>query len=281
MSDLPQVYLNEDYRDSFKVRLNQLKHVQGKKFSVHDMAETCSMQRTYLSKVLNKGAHLNDDQFFMAVEYLGFNDEEAEFLELSHAYQRSDLRRRKQALKKKLLEEQGRQLRTEKVIEADVIHPDSLTFSEYYLDPQIQLVHMFFTIKAYRRDPMAVQQQLNLDPEKFQEIIDKLVAMKLISYKNQRVENLKEQIFLSADSPIARPYHSLAKFSAAARISEIPESKSRKLSVVFSCTPKEYQEINQKLVELYKYMEEIVAPVEAPTQVYQLSYDLFPWTEGS
>ena len=65
-----------DYRKLLKEALLYKKSKFGQEFSFQAMSIACRLQKTYLSKVLNHHGNLDEDQVYLACQFLGFEEDE-------------------------------------------------------------------------------------------------------------------------------------------------------------------------------------------------------------
>lgn len=272
-------YINyDDYRFALKDRFFELKNIYGNHFNSSDLAGICGLQRTYFSKVINSRAHLNEDQLFEVLEYLKFNDKEKEYLTILSQSQKSQNAIRKELLAKDALSLRKKFLKfdndlvMEKVSTRDEI-------KDYFLDPFIQIVHIFCTIPKYAKNPERIRDTLELELLHWQNIINSLLSMKLIEINDNQIKVVKDSFFLASDDSLAKSYHILAKNNANFKLPKLNDSNKNSFSTVFSCSEKSWLKIRSLYKQTFLEMEKIVANDKNESGVYQLSFDLFPWTD--
>ncbi|MCB0385677.1 MAG: hypothetical protein KDD43_09805, partial [Bdellovibrionales bacterium] len=81
----------KDYREALKARQVFLKRSLGKAYNLSALSSGIQVQGPYLSKVFKGDADLNEDQLYLALRFLNFQNLEVEYLQSLHAYQRSHL----------------------------------------------------------------------------------------------------------------------------------------------------------------------------------------------
>lgn len=74
------IYKHIDYKILLKNSLETKKSSLGRAFTYESMAKACRIQKTYLSRVLNRDGDLSRDQLYRACEFLGFSAAEKEFV---------------------------------------------------------------------------------------------------------------------------------------------------------------------------------------------------------
>jgi hypothetical protein len=242
------------------------------------------MQKTYLSRAFHKeDVHFSSDQLFLACEFLRLGDDEREFLDLLHRYARTSVPKLKKQFEIKIREIQQNLLKTETYLAVDQTpEPELESFmSEYYLDLNLQLVHIFLTIDRFAHTPELIRKELGLEHEQFSELLRKLVNAGLIaeetSPKGQRFRVLKSSMHLKADSPYNPPYQALMRLHSTARARMTPPGQNYSYSVFFSADPDTRHAIQKNFMEWLESIRKKVQKSE-PTGVYQLCFDMTPWS---
>ncbi len=281
MSEVANLSLEKDYRVALRTRLHHLKHSLGKNFSTQNLAEECGVQRTYLSKVLNGGAHLNEDQLYAAMQFLKFSETENEYLNLLHQYQRSQQKNRKEILRKKIEEQRNGGVKADRHLSTKLLEKDQedVFFLKYFLTPHVQLVHMLLTIEEFQKNPSRIREVLEIEDSAFQEIIERLFQLQLISQQKDRMVAERQQVFLSSSSDLFEPYHLAAKTQALSRLKKLKREEKNSTSLLMTCSRESWLKVRSRFVEFMKEIEQVVVADENPTGVYQLSVDLFAWSE--
>jgi hypothetical protein len=248
------------------------------------LATACGMQKTYLSRALNRDdVHFSSDQLFLACEFLKLREEERTFLELLHRHSRTSVARLRQDLERKISEMRKNHVRTETYVTVEsVLTSKTQSFiNEYYLDPNMQLIHLFLTIERYAKSPELIQKQLGLDSQRFSHLLAKLVDFGLIAEETRRSGHryrvMNSSLHLPVDSPINRPYQALMRLQSSARASAASPDQSYSYSVFFSTDPETRKEIQIKFMEWLESIRKQVQRSE-PSDVYQLCFDLVDWS---
>ncbi len=272
------IFSTNDYRKVLHRQASQLKRGRGLEFNFGTIAKKCHIQSSYLSKVFKEESHLSGDQLFLLVEYLEFNGDEIEFIELLFKYQRSSLPHRRRRLKESIRAFREKKLRTEDHLSADIINSKSSLSEQYFLSPQLQLIHLLLGIKSFKEDQSLILNLLNISSQQYEVFLARLEAMNLIKRNGPKLSIVKNHFFLSKDSSITHAYHSLMKTNAFSRIDGLTKNQKYALSVLFNGTQENFDSIRNKFLNVLKEIEREVTTTSNPTEVYQLSIDLFPWT---
>jgi hypothetical protein len=266
-----------DYKKTLKARLLELKS-QNRFYSFQNLAHECRVQKTYLSKVFNDSkTHLSPDQLYLAMTFLGYSDQERDYLDVLYQWQRADLPARKSQLKKRLQEIQKQFLRTDLHVSALPTLVQSQALTDYYLDPETQLVHMFFSLDRYTRDAESLRKKLDLSEERFSQIITRLLQLQMITVEKKQYRVIQGNLHLASDSPLQAPYKNLLRLRSQEQIRKLGPDRAYNYSVIFTASTKDRDAIRREFLEFVKRFDKIVR--KAPNEdVFQLSFDLFDWS---
>lgn len=269
-------YEHDDYKDLLKVTLLERKATVGSGYTFQAMATACRVQKTYLSRVFNGDAHLNDDQVFLAAEYLGLTAEERRFTQLLHARDRSVVVRKKEGLEREIALVRRRHLMSESHLAAQTVAADAPELASYYLDPDLQLIHMYLTIERYARDASKLRVVLGYTDEELTRALAKLAGLGLIAIRDGRYVVMQPSVHLSPESPVFRPYRKLLRLRALDRADRAQGKSGYSFSVLFSADEATRQRVQARFLDFLKDIEQEVqaAPAE---EVYFLGFDLLRW----
>lgn len=273
------IFEEKSYKDALRSSLLLRKQNFGKTFNFQNMANACRVQKTYLSRVFNGDAHLNDDQLYLACEYLGFNEDETNYVSLLHQFERSVVVKKKDRLKKQILRIRANKLATENHLRAKPTQAESELMARYYLDPNLQLVHMFLGIARYRKQPDLIRDQLKISEEDFQSTLSTLQQMDLVSLENGSYQVKNEHLHLSQQSPIFSAYRKLLRLKAMERIDQLTSSDSYTFSVFFTASEDTKTMLQKKMLALLEQAEQEVREISEPEHVYQMNFDLLRWSK--
>jgi hypothetical protein len=270
------LYDHASYKEALKTVLLERREQLGKSYTFQNMAKACRVQKTYLSRVFNGDAHLNDDQLYLACTYLGLGEDEQHYLGLLHQHERSIVAGKKGKLSSQI--ELVRRRRHDSQIKAAPLESSTPHHADFYLDPAMQLVHIFLTIPRYRNDIGKIKAALHLNADDLASTLTKLQRLGLIAYRDGRYEVVRDSIHLPPDSPVYKAGRALLRLRAMDKIDRLPPAETFNFSVVFSATETVRARIQMRFQEFLKSVEDEVkaAPAE---EVYQMSFDLFGWSK--
>ena len=77
---------------------------------------------------------------------------------------------------------------------------------------------------------------------------------------------------------ICRPHQVLMRNISQIKYQSSPPENLETLSVTFSANEVAYNEIHKKFLDFMNFAREKVEDVDHPDSVYQINFDLFPWT---
>jgi hypothetical protein len=271
------IFQFSSYKKALRARLEQLKE-QNRLYSFQKMAQHCRIQKTYLSRVLNReDTHLTSDQLYLAMDFLIISGEERFYVEHLYEYERSQIPQRQEALLQQLKALREKHLKTESHISAPPTEVSQREWSAYYLNPDVQLTHMFLIIPKYAKNPKLIQKALNLDDVGFTKIINTLLRLQIISINNDGYKVVRDKLHLSADSPISVPYKQLMRMRSAEHLRVVKGKTAYNFSVIFTASPKERRVVQEEFLKFLKRVEKLVDRATSE-EVYQMNFDLFGWS---
>jgi transcriptional regulator with XRE-family HTH domain len=268
--------LETDYRTLLQKRIESGKKINPAA-TAQSIAGMAHVSKAYLSQVLNKRAHLNQDQLFAIMEFLDLTAEEKEFLVILLELNRSALKKRRSQLEAKLDAFRKAHLSTQSYLSAQPIVSSIDPISQFYLDPVNLLVHIALTIPRYLNDPSLLSEALDLSPERLAASLQILIRAGILIREKNRLRLTETHFHLPSDSPIYPAWRTLMKAQAFLGIQRCPKDDAYSFNVVFSANHKCRQLIQKKLLEAVSACEKEVAKSPKET-VFQMSIDLFPWT---
>ena len=288
------VYQEGSYRKAIEKIVSARKHLDSRmRFS--RLAEHMRIQKSYLSKVLKGDAHLNSDQLHLGCEYLELDAHESKYLQLLLEWERSTIPSRKQELSAQINKFRERQMESKAHLQAKALAVSKdageagaggIGTNEYYIDPIYQLVHVALTIPAYRQDPKALASALGLPYERVEHAIQVLTRLGIIAIRTPfsqerrtrgEIEVLVKQVHLNRESPLYRPWRSQLRLWALQKLFEMGNKKPYTFSVVFSADEETRAEIQAKFLEFLSWAEKRVGKTK-PERLFQMNFDLLPWT---
>ena len=273
------IFLNHSYKDALKQRLADRKKQLGKRYSSEMLADHCQVQKSYLSRVFNGNAHLNQDQLFLACEYLGLNSDETNFLDLLHQKERSLIDSRVKKINLQIERIRQEHLNPDKRIEAERLNELNEALNVYYLDPFCQLTHMFLTIPQYAQSLQKIRKQLHLSAADMDRIINVLQKLQIVQFEDYKWTVIKSNLTLPRDSPLSKACNQLVRQQGLERSKFVQEQKMTRYNVFFTADEAAYKALSTEFLVFLEKAQAIVKPATAQ-QVFQLTFDLIPWSEG-
>lgn len=266
---------HNDYRDALHWLITERRARFKSRYTFTRVADAMSVQRAYLSTVLKGQGHLSDDQLFLACRYLNLNAGEAAFLTTLHQLNRSTCKERRNRLMQNLTELRDASLRTESHIAVAHVADDDARLADYYLDPLAQVIHMFLTLPAYRKDLAMIASDLGIAVTKVREILETLATVGLVTVKGETIEVHSADLHLPRDHRLYHAQRRLMQTFAADFMNRLPSERGYGLSACFSTDGETQQWIQSRLLEV---LAEIKVRVDQSVEkgVYHLSCNFFP-----
>lgn len=268
----------DGYKPVLKASLLERQRRISRTYTFQNMAKACRVQKTYLSRVFNGDAHLNDDQLFLACAYLGFSEDESRYVSLLHLHERSSVAEKRERLRREIEAMRQEHLTVSRHLKAASVPLNASDYAEYYLDPSMQIVHMYLTIERYARDIGKVREQIGISEVEMTAVLARLTRLGFIAFRSGRYHVLKDGMHLPAESPLYRPYRTLLRVRALQRIEWLPPGETYNFSVLFTADDDARRRIQAHFLEFAKKVEEEVKGAPA-RDVYQLGFDLFKWSK--
>lgn len=276
------IYSTTDYRKIIATTMDEKKFLD-KSFTFQNMATFMRIQKPYLSKVLNKKADFNSDQMYMACEYLKFSEEESNYLMLLLEYDRTTYQVRKKKILTEIQKIQDSKRDSKNVIAKGIQNLtatdfDSSSLAEYYLDPLIQIVHIFLLIPRFVKNTKLIADNLSITEETVHDVLKKLVELKIIEIKNSKIEVLVSTMHLPRESKLVPVNHQMLRQFALYRMSRLPWNLKKSWMVTFNSNEDSRKKME---LEFNIFLEKVRnLSMEGPkTDCYQMSFDLFPWSK--
>jgi hypothetical protein len=267
----------EDYKEILISSLRQRKLIDPT-FTHEKMASACRVQKTYLSKVLNHAGDLSSDQLYRAAKWLGLSDDEKRYLFYIYEYQKSEVIERKKELRESIERLKKKHSKTEHHIEGTTVTTKKTPtdLQDYYLNPDIQLVHIFLTIQKYCNDPSLIAKRIGISVNHLEKTLNTLERLGLILKKNGAVSVTQQDLHLSKTSGLYEPYRKLIRLKTLEKIQKGNDGKEYTFSVFFSADPKTREQIQERFFEFLKFTQKLVKSSKT-TEVYQMNFDLLDW----
>ena len=269
------LFRSKDYRQALATRLaERRKHVPAA--TRHNLAEYCGVQPGYLSRALNQKIHLSRDQVWMIAEYLRLQPAETEFVLLLHEQCRSANENRKLAIKVDIEQIQQAQDRTESSVTLPPANPTKPIPSEFYLDPEAQLVHLALSLPRFRGKAQECSQMLGLNKKRWSQVIKNLEKWKLIELVDGSISTIESDFHLSSDSQLYRPYRVLMRQFSQEKMRTVEDEDGYFFSALFSADEDSKLKIRQIIMDAVGKIKGLANTADN-NNVYQLNIDLLKW----
>ncbi|TNE98781.1 MAG: DUF4423 domain-containing protein [Deltaproteobacteria bacterium] len=274
------IYSSDDYRAILSQVVDERKKL-GIPITYAAMADNIRVQKPYVSKVLSGLADFNNDQLYMACQYLDFKPDEIQYMLKLLDYEKCWYPERKKLLEEEISEIRRKKRDTGKVIEKSVKKMDGAefdrsSFADYYLNPDIQLIHMYLCIEKYRKNPEVIKDILDISSSRFETAILKLEGMGLLEIVDNKIKILVNSLHLPKDSSLLTPHQVLMKQKSLTHINNLAPEEKKVFSVTFSSNEKAKAKIEEAFNEFIGKVRTI-SMEGAPEDCYQLNFELFPW----
>lgn len=276
------LYQHSDYRKALREILDERKSSDAS-VSFSSYADAIGVQKTFVSKVLGGSAHLSDDQLYLTFEYLKFDKEEENYFRLLYDHSRTGLHARKKVIHAEIkkIQEEKRQLKIHTT--AEVQKPETKEdLSEYYLNPLNLIVHAYLAIDQFSKNPSLIASELELTPQRLSKILDCLKRLKIIDFNKagSRVEVLKYAMHLDVDSIYCQPHQQLMRMKCAEQIVKLTPERRFISNLTFSGDQALKNLIQEMYLDFMKKVEKAMDDAEGSEEaVYQINFDLFPWSK--
>lgn len=271
------IFTSNDYREILSQLIKERREIDPD-INFQNLAMFMRVPKSYLSRVIHGGADLSPDQIFLASNYLSFTVKERDYLLLLVDFSRAGLKQRKDHLLSKIRAIQSEALDTKENLKSVKLAEVDTNLYDYYLDPKIQLVHVCLTVPRYRKNLTKLSQDLQISNQQLLKILTKLEQIKLITRMGDEVKVLVENIHLPKSSPVYRMWRNSLKLLSMQHIDSLDDEEAYSFSVVFSSNDDSKRLIHRKFIDFLKEVEEI-ATSGKQENVYNMTFELFPWTK--
>lgn len=268
-------YLN--YRGLIKDRAAEWKKRRGG-WTLSRLAEKAGVHPPYLTNVLKDRAHLNSDQLYLVAKALGLGSDETSYALLLLEWERSSCSERKRELENEIATTRKRKLKSEAHINAPKVELARDEFMRYYLSPELQLVYAFLGVPKYAKNFNAIAASLGVEAARIEECVRELSDLGFIKIEKENVVKSFPKLHLPKDSPLAHAQQQVMRLRALQHQQLLPENDKYSFMVTFTADEATREKIQREFLKLLGSIESYVkdAPSEA---VYQMSFDLFPWSK--
>lgn len=273
------IFAAEDYRKALRDELMARKAALPRRYSFQKLADACKVQKTYLSTALGTKGHLSRDQLYRAAMFVGLTSAETEFLELLYEWQRSDCAARRKTLGERIEQARRAARRTERRLRAEVVDSGEAELGAYYLDPVVQVIHLFLTVPFFAGDLRAIAGALQVSENRVHQAVETLLRLKLAAVDGSIFRSLRDAMHLPASSPLYAAHRKLLRLAALERQERLAPQEGYGFSVVFSSNEAVRAELQDRILAFISNAQTTVEAGDC-REVYQMNFDLFPWSRG-
>ena len=271
------IFKSFNYRDILTTLMDE-RRKGDRRWSFQGLAESIRVPKSYMSRVIHGDADLSHDQLFLASKYFNLTGDEAHYLDVLLQYERCGLEDRKKILREDIAKLQRRFLDPARVLNSVPAEGNVPLQSEYYLNPQLQIVHGALAIPRYQTNLESLAADLHLSQHVLNDCVHRLERMGLCERTNERVVAIAINVHLERDSPIASAWRNQLRQMSLHRMQSLPRDDYFSYSVVFSADQMMDSEVRQSFLVFLKAIQDSCQnrPEE---KIYQLNFDLVPWTK--
>jgi uncharacterized protein (TIGR02147 family) len=273
------LYQYKSYTEALAARFKQRK-LSSPGLTLSGLAQQCMMQASYLTNVLKERADLNSDQLYRLCELLGLDVDEADYMQLLLELKKTGYDKRRRDLDKKIDKIQRSNLRAEKNISTPVITLKSEQAERYYLDPHIQIVHIYLSIPKAKKTLEDLAQKFSLSHKRMAEILKVLQDIGYIRKTAKAYELLVSGRHLPRESPLLRPHQQLLRLKSLEQILSLSDESVYSFSATISTSPETRSQLQNEFLKFLNAAEKLVKKSN-PEKLYQINFDLFPWEKES
>lgn len=269
------IYQYDSYTDAITAIFQQRKS-EDSTLTLSGLAQKCLMQPSYLTNVLKGRADLNSDQLYRLTELLKLTSAESDYLLVLLEFKKCQYDKRKKELSQKIHKQRSTHLRAEKNISAKTMPLTAEQSERYYLDPYVQLVHIYLTIPNGKKTLEELATKFSVSPSRMEQVINILEELKFISKKGKKYELLIEGRHLPRESNILKPHQQLLRLKSLEQIQALSQEQSYCFSATISTSPEVRTQLQGEFLKFLKAAEKLVKSSK-PEKLYQINFDLFPW----
>lgn len=269
------VFSYTSYTEALEVAIGRKKE-STPGWTLSKLAEDCIMQASYLTNVLKGRADFNTDQLARICDLLGLSNEDFEYLALLLELKRSSFEKRRKQLEAKITEIRQQHLRAEKNISTKTVQLTPEQQDKYYLDPFVQLIHIFLSCHEGSASAEFLANKFFLPKAQVLNILQDLEDIGYIKRKGAKIEVLVEGRHLPRESHLLRPHHTVMRVKSIDQMQRLPSDQTYSFSATISTEPEVRTKIQAEFLKFMKAAEKLVTTHDAG-KLYQINFDLFPW----
>lgn len=269
------IYSYESYTEALSEAF-RLRKESEPALTLSGVANACLMQPSYLTNVLKGRAELNSDQLYRVCERLGLKDEAYEYLLLLLELKRASYEKKRVHFQQKIRKLQTLHLRAERNLSVAPVQLSAEQTEKYYLDPYIQLVHIYLSIPKGTKTLEGLAKKFALSLERAAQVMNTLEEIRYVQKKNGKYEALVSGRHLPRESAMLRPHQVLLRSRSLDQMQRLTSDQVYSFSATISTSPATRTQLQAEFLKFLKTSEKLVKSSEAE-RLYQINFDLFPW----
>ena len=270
------LYEFTDYRAAFAALFERERQRPLRQWSLAALAKQVGLQASYLTNVIKERAHFSADQIHAIAEALALTQDEAEYLTLLMEWERAIHPGRKEALASELEVRRRKNLRVENYVATKAIELSERDLEKYYLDPNIELIHLYLGTEKAQHDPAQLAKLWGFSNEYLAEILEFLQGAGLLRWQKGQWKRETIRHHLAPESPLCRPHQTLARLRAIEILQRLPGRRVHSFAATVTMSEEARLEIQSRFLEFLQACEGIVK-ASRPVELYQIQFDMFPW----
>ncbi len=245
--------------------------------TLNALAVKAEIHPPFFSNLIKEKVHLNTDQLFNICKALGVTSEEASYAEMLLDWERSTLEERKQILKQNIDQIRKDKLSSESHLKMEKIQLTTENQASLFLKPELYIIYFFLSIPRFADDLSLVAESLQMEAERVESAVKELIGLGFIELVGTKLVKTKKHFHLPKESPLCEPHQVLLKYRALQHQQASATDKQYSFMVTFTADPEVRAKIHREFLSFLSRIETWVK--EAPSEeVYQMNFDLFPWS---
>lgn len=272
------IYRQTNYREIF-AQLFENERGRRPGWSTAQLAQQIRVQPSYLTNVVRERAHFSSDQIYAIGSQLNLSAVEIRYLDLLMIFERAEFPERRQVLQNEIHAIRDKEFRTEKRLRAPENRLSELDREKYYLDPNIELMHLYLGIKGAPKEITKIAQAWGLSTDYVAQIITFLEKVDLVKTAPRGWKVQGTHQLLSPQSHLAKPHQILKRIRALETIQKISAEKIYSFSGTLTINEETRLQIQSLFVEFLEKCEK-ASLASSEEGIYHLQFDLFPWLNG-
>ncbi len=270
------VFIANDYRVVIEERVLELKSKEAK-MTFQKLSDQTRIAKSYISRVVGRKAHLNVDQLFLVSKNLEFSEKERQYIDLLHQMQTTVVQERKKVLREQIKGLQREALQSKYTLKQNPVAFDDAFFTGYFGDPLNQLAHICLTVPRFQNHPNLIADSLGLPPARLRTCFAKLEELGVVRRIDGKYQVVIEHLHLPKDAQVYPYWRNAIKSLCLHRLEHLPRRDDYSFAVTFAATESTMKQIHAEFLSFIRKAQEW--SIEGnKEQVYQLCFDLFPWT---